>query len=398
MKRIHYIDLAKGIGIILVILGHISYIGDSTRIFVVSFHMPLFFLLTGFTLDLTKLKDTGVWTYCRRLLERMLVPYIWMQFLSFIPRFIQKRVIGHSETPVEIYLQGILLGHSHLKEAPSNPLYFLLLLFLAQLLLFLLVKLTRGKRYLIVFFAAMLLPVSLFTQGKDMIWHCNVVPAVLCFILVGNMLRSVYERWGSRILEGRLWKTFVLCALLYGIGFVIWRLNGRTSFHGNQYGHHFALCVLTAVSTSMAFALITIRLPRIGFLELTGRNTLFLMGLHRPLLLCMEALFPKQKRAVWFIVLAIVLCYLLLIPAIRIAQKYAPFILGRAHSGNILYQRIGLFISMVGATCVPYGYFLKHYDYGLWCSNRIFTAVAIMLYMIACGTVCLTFSRKPPCG
>ena len=46
-KRIRYFDMAKGLGIILVVLGHIEYISDELRAWISSFHMPLFFILSG---------------------------------------------------------------------------------------------------------------------------------------------------------------------------------------------------------------------------------------------------------------------------------------------------------------------------------------------------------------
>ena len=42
-QRLEYIDIAKGIGIICVILGHMD--NDSIKQFVFSFHMPLFLSL-----------------------------------------------------------------------------------------------------------------------------------------------------------------------------------------------------------------------------------------------------------------------------------------------------------------------------------------------------------------
>ncbi|MCR5023965.1 MAG: acyltransferase [Lachnospiraceae bacterium] len=75
MERIHYIDFAKGIGIILVILGHISYISDSTRIFVVSFHMPLFFILSGILIHLRKETDRPLKDIAKNKFRRMMIPY-----------------------------------------------------------------------------------------------------------------------------------------------------------------------------------------------------------------------------------------------------------------------------------------------------------------------------------
>ena len=48
-KRIAYLDVAKGIGILLVMLGH-NYVKASVPFmekFIFSFHMPFFFLLSG---------------------------------------------------------------------------------------------------------------------------------------------------------------------------------------------------------------------------------------------------------------------------------------------------------------------------------------------------------------
>lgn len=46
-KRLVWVDIAKGIAIILMIIGH--EISGNIRTFIFSFHMPLFFILSGFT-------------------------------------------------------------------------------------------------------------------------------------------------------------------------------------------------------------------------------------------------------------------------------------------------------------------------------------------------------------
>ena len=47
-KRIAYIDKAKGVAILLVILGHCcGSVEEPINRFILSFHMPLFFFLSG---------------------------------------------------------------------------------------------------------------------------------------------------------------------------------------------------------------------------------------------------------------------------------------------------------------------------------------------------------------
>lgn len=54
-SRIVFVDVAKGIGILLVIIGHVVPYGDNyLSRFIFGFHMPLFFILSGFTFDFKK--------------------------------------------------------------------------------------------------------------------------------------------------------------------------------------------------------------------------------------------------------------------------------------------------------------------------------------------------------
>lgn len=52
-KRIDWIDYAKAIGIFLVVVGH-TYAGNALTNWIYSFHMPLFFFLSG-----TMLRNRG---------------------------------------------------------------------------------------------------------------------------------------------------------------------------------------------------------------------------------------------------------------------------------------------------------------------------------------------------
>lgn len=59
-KRIEYIDIAKGIGIILTVIGHTESIFDS---FIYQFHMPLFFFLSGIMFSEKSTQDIKGYVY-----------------------------------------------------------------------------------------------------------------------------------------------------------------------------------------------------------------------------------------------------------------------------------------------------------------------------------------------
>lgn len=64
-------DILKGIGILSVIIGHNVSFDSSLRIFIYSFHMPLFFLCAGYFL-----KNVSPSTQIKKDFKRLILPYI----------------------------------------------------------------------------------------------------------------------------------------------------------------------------------------------------------------------------------------------------------------------------------------------------------------------------------
>jgi fucose 4-O-acetylase-like acetyltransferase len=81
-KRLEYIDIAKGIGILLVVMGHndFSLVSPFFYKFIYAFHMPLFFFLSGmfFKAELPFL------TVLRRRFDTLLKPYLFIIALIFL--------------------------------------------------------------------------------------------------------------------------------------------------------------------------------------------------------------------------------------------------------------------------------------------------------------------------
>lgn len=76
--RDNAIDIAKGIGILLVIIGHTGGLPAHSTVhhFIYSFHMPLFFILGGFLF-----KPSSIGTHIRKDAKRLLIPYVFSVFL-----------------------------------------------------------------------------------------------------------------------------------------------------------------------------------------------------------------------------------------------------------------------------------------------------------------------------
>ncbi len=80
-RRIDYIDIAKGIGIVLVVMGHNDFalISPFGHKLIYSFHMPMFFFLSGMFFK----PDMPFWAFARRRFERVLKPFFFTLLLIY---------------------------------------------------------------------------------------------------------------------------------------------------------------------------------------------------------------------------------------------------------------------------------------------------------------------------
>lgn len=91
-KRIEWIDIAKGITILLVVIGH-GAINGALRGIIFSFHMPLFFILSSITFRLSENHDMFVRKTERAFVHLMLAA-IGIYFFEHF--FIWHRTTRHS--------------------------------------------------------------------------------------------------------------------------------------------------------------------------------------------------------------------------------------------------------------------------------------------------------------
>lgn len=129
MGRLSIIDAAKGIGICLVVLGHTQEPKLMTLI-IYSFHMPLFFLLAGYTFDPKKYSIKTIWT---QKAQSFLLPYL----LSGIIFYSLWLLVGRHLSNVSPFLAflGILYGNADMLEV-NVILWFLTAIFTSEIVFF----------------------------------------------------------------------------------------------------------------------------------------------------------------------------------------------------------------------------------------------------------------------
>ena len=106
-ERYVELDLAKGVGILFVIMGHIQYISDNFRNFIVAFHIPLFFIIAGMLICIHEEDKKSLAKTVMKKGRSILQPYFIFSLIFIIAQYEAYR-IGSSIT-LELVKQNIYL-------------------------------------------------------------------------------------------------------------------------------------------------------------------------------------------------------------------------------------------------------------------------------------------------
>lgn len=237
-KRIEWIDTAKGIGMIFVQMGH-TYFPDIIINWIYSFHMPLFFFLSGVTYrgERYNFKE-----YFIRKIKSFLIPYLLFCIISILSSRILQALSGNINLNIKDIVCSVLLNF------PQRPYWFFICLFVSEMIYFCLNKIIvreKKQRKLIILFVSILIAI-LNDQFIKVFWLplCgDLIPTALTFICLGDILAK-YIKNAKR--------SFVIIpgALMVNILMTIANLkltNQKVDMVVNQYGNY-VLFMIGAVS------------------------------------------------------------------------------------------------------------------------------------------------------
>jgi len=221
-KRIEWIDIARGIAILAVIVGHTlgPYNGKFVGSWIFAFHMPIFFILSGYLY-----RQRGIGREFFNGIKNLLVPYFATVVIMFLINFVALKVphglgihayFPNTKTAIISALFGAgsnVIGYWKWQIQPIGALWFLLAMFIAIQLFNLIIVITnsfKGAEY-IRFVICLLLVIVGGILGRIVYlpWAINAALFSVGFIYVGFLIQK-YELLAklsdtSYILWGGLW-------------------------------------------------------------------------------------------------------------------------------------------------------------------------------------------------
>lgn len=279
-KEIVWVDWAKVIGIWLVVLGHsIQFtcmdreIGRFLYDFIYTFHMPLFFFLSGYLFSKKECSET----FFRSLLYSLVIPYL-IYSVCFFPLNLYLDIVknGHDiyEALRRLFL-GMIMGDGY--ETPYSyylclPCWFIICIIQLKLL-FSIIPVCKKNMILLVAFS--IITISLL-QYYDVDLYCNLDSTLLAipFFALGYMLKNI-----NITKRGKISSILLSVFLLYMV-YQVLQLNGPVQMNGPHVGRNILLYVVGGVAGSFSILFICQTFNSSTLIQLISRNTLFVIFFH----------------------------------------------------------------------------------------------------------------------
>lgn len=333
--RVNWVDNAKAIGIVTIVLGHGPGLTTVVRDFFYTFHVPLFFFLSGVLLKTAYLQQP-FGQYAKRNATRLITPYVFFWFFSFL-LWVAFQVAGGeaiSNLPSLALeqLRGLLEGTSAGLQAVNGVLWFYTSLFVTALVLFLFARHDALKVSLILLgfgIAGALVPMLL--KGEHLPWNIDLIPVSMVFYGAGYLIAR--EKW----IDGISSRTSVVIALVaFAVTLAVTLINKKVDMSWQVFGDSYLLYLLGAFAGSALVIAIAKLIPASRVARYLSDNAIIIFSIHFPMFFAfwgIGAYVLKLPRdfdqnswmfAVGYSVLALLIC----IPIIAIIRRHMSWGLG----------------------------------------------------------------------
>ena len=322
--------MLKGIGIILVVLGHTTH-NDELGSWIYHFHMPLFFFLSGVFFSPT------IQGLVKRV-RQILIPYLIFGVLSFIYwRFAEMRFRPLPEN-FDANMHFLDLFWQTERFRFNVPLWFLPCLLIVQTVGAVVFRFIKNQKVLIATVISWVLIANGIHVSSTAMWVNESFYAFPFFALGYLIGKERYIKMEACLSRKHDWLYSILAVTgLLTVWFLSTRNDMMSSSYSNGYGAFFLIAL---VCIMCLFALLEkIRSGKIiSILTWLGVNSLIIMCLHEPLKRIIIVVFSKllgmeteavRESIVWSILMSC-LIIVILVPLCMFINRKCKWVLGKS--------------------------------------------------------------------
>lgn len=333
--REDWIDSLKGISIILVVIAHLNFVSSELNQYIYSFHMPLFFFISGYLFDAEKYIKKGK-AFLERKFYSLIIPYLLFSIIAYIFYILMDCIYQPEVQNVEILQKGVLFNVytvicSMNGFLINTPLWFLPCLFITELLFLISKKYSKSDyntAVLIIFFSVIGFQYGNYVSFR-MPWSIDIAFTGIVFYAAGYFFEKDYKEILFRTNYSFIFVLFLMHIILSFI-------NPRVDMYKLIYNNYF-LFYISAFSGILVY-IYTFKMAKASkILVFYGRNSLTVLGFHYIIISILKYLFPLlfeqfniQVSKGMFFVVNLFFTLLLMIPLVSIANRYFPYITGKS--------------------------------------------------------------------
>ncbi|MGN0452385.1 MAG: acyltransferase family protein [Ruminococcus sp.] len=276
-KRIEWIDTAKGIGLILVVLGHLKTPYISTWIY--TFHMPLFFFLSGvvFSGEKYSFKEFLV-----KRIKSLVIPYFSLGFVIWLFYVIVNIFVDPEES---LYGSNLSMLINFFIQEHFWTVWFLACLFLTEMIYFILVKCLRNNILFLSVASVIICSFGLIRYRLGyggLPWNLDVALVAQFFLHFGYILKNS-DRLKSFVLGNSrlpyIIKSLAFLAINLLAGILCIKLSHESlDMSVGLYGNEL-LTIISALSGTLFVVILSEKIHS-KFITYLGQNTMIIFAWH----------------------------------------------------------------------------------------------------------------------
>ena len=271
-SRKKWLDVLKGIGALFVLFGHLIPYDSRLKAYIYSFHMPLFFFVSGYLFKYEK----NISKFIYKKSKRLILPYIFYSILSFnASYFLENIYMSKREV-----LKNILFIKGY--NSFNTSLWFLIVMFWVLVTFELLLKVKEKYNIKLNIYKKVILTITLIATNILLLhFNCNlifgleVVPHALLIFVIGYLCKDAKYNF-----ELNSKKNYLLFILIFISGLVLSQINNKITMSMNEY-NNYILYLITALLNISAYVIISKKITKNKVLEKLSELSLLMFCTQR---------------------------------------------------------------------------------------------------------------------
>lgn len=320
-ERILWVDYSKVILICLVVFAHTPFVPHMLDTFICGFHMPAFFIISGYL----HRQNPNILLGCKKCIHRLIIPALVFSFVCYFLWLVNQIYFHQNQSICDLIFKpfyGLFVYDGNYATPMCGVIWFLVVLFMCFFILDITIKIYNNIKALLVLSLFCIIAVSVlnYFNYRDFMYGFYFQRAIVSFPYVAlgyifhqkNLLVTSFPN-NSFSFKGIVY--FVIYSFLVFI-------NGRVGIYSCNFGKSVVLYYVTSIIGSLSlFYLMTIIKHSNSLIIKVSSGTIVILCIHQIMIKILVHIYNNP----YFITIAIiVLCY----PIIIFLDKFAPWLVG----------------------------------------------------------------------